>query len=155
MQKLLHVYQNQCLPFIGRTTLYLVNKLTINYRHMHTIICHDSSTARYKLAYCTKNQCVLLRISVIPFCWIETTLFYMFMLTTSSGVGRCLILGGPNFLSDIYMYTYIIMCTCQFFYVYQTQQKFLKLKFVLEPKKMLQKWLVCGSKNPFTQLKYL
>ena len=35
MHKLLHVNQSQCLPFIGRTTLYLVNGLTINYGHMN------------------------------------------------------------------------------------------------------------------------
>ena len=48
----------KCLPFIGRTTLYLVNGLTINYRHMNTIICHDSSTSRYELVP------IVLRISV-------------------------------------------------------------------------------------------
>ena len=48
---------------------------------------------------------------------------------------------------------HIRVCTRHFFDVHQAQQKFLKLKFVLEPKNLLQKWLECGSKNPFTQLK--
>ena len=38
--------------------VYLVNGLTINYRHMNTIICHDSSTSRYELVP------IVLRISV-------------------------------------------------------------------------------------------
>ena len=38
--------------------------------------------------------------------------------------------GGANFFGDIYMYTYA--CTCLFFTC-------VKLKFVLEPKKLLQK----------------
>ena len=59
--------------FYRKNNPLLVNGLTINYRHMNTIICHDSSTSRYKLV--PKNKCVLLRLSVIPFCWIETTLF--------------------------------------------------------------------------------
>ena len=43
---------------------------------------------------------------------------------------RCLILGGPNFFGDIYMYTYV--CThLVFFTCVKAQQKFLKLQFVL------------------------
>ena len=56
--KLLRVYLSQCLPLIGRTTLYLVNGLTINYRHMNTIICHDSSISHQELVP------IVLRISV-------------------------------------------------------------------------------------------
>ena len=46
-----------------------------------------------------------------------------------SGVGRCLILGGPNFFSDVYMYTLCVHMSV--FYVCKAQEKFLKLKFVL------------------------
>ena len=44
------------------------------------------------------------------------------------------------------MYTYV--CTCLFFYVCITHVKILKLKFVFEPKKLLQKWRL--KKNIFT-----
>ena len=63
-------------------------------------------------------------------------------------------IGGAEFFCDI-IHVYIIMCAHALFYVCKAQQKFLNLKFVLQPKKLLQKWLKCGSKNPFSQLKYL
>ena len=66
----------------------------------------------------------------------------------TSGVGRCSILGGgggANFFRYIYMYTYA--CTCLFFMCKTHCRNFLKLKFVFEPKKLLQKWI---KKNIFT-----
>ena len=51
--------------------------------------------------------------------------------------------GGRIFFGDI-IHVYIIMCvcTCLFFMCvkHMYMQKFLKLKFVFEPKKLLQKW---------------
>ena len=49
--------------------------------------------------------------------------------THLSGVGRCLILGGPNFSV---MYTLCVHMSV--LYVYKAQEKFLKLKFVLSLK---------------------
>ena len=47
------------------------------------------------------------------------------------------------------MHAHAHACFFVFFYMCKAQKKF---KFVLEPKKVLKK---CGSKNPFSQLKYL
>ena len=65
-----------------------------------------------------------------------------------SGVGRCSLLGGPNFFNDIYLYTYA--CTCLFFYVCKTHVEIFEVKIVCLCLKTLQKWLECGLKNIFT-----
>ena len=62
-------------------------------------------------------------------------------------------LGGPNFFGDVYMYTLCVHMSV--FYVCKAQEKFLKSKFVLEPKKLLQKWLECGVKKSIFTVKCL
>ena len=55
-------------------------------------------------------------------------------------------IGGAEFFSAIYTCIHYV-CTCLFFFYVcnvKAQQKFLKLKFVLEPKNVIQKWLECG-----------
>ena len=52
-------------------------------------------------------------------------------------------IGGGRIFSVTYTCIHMCAHAC-FFYVCKAQEKFLKLKFVLEPKKLLQKWLECG-----------
>ena len=52
-------------------------------------------------------------------------------------------IGGAEFFRR-HIHVYICAHACFFFRCVKAQQKFLKLKFVLEPKFFLQKWLECG-----------
>ena len=65
--------------------------------YIHTIISYIGRHTHWNHS----NVCLLHRNLLIDFC------------SRVSGVGRCLILGGPNYFGDIHMYTYA--CTYRVF----------------------------------------